>query len=188
MPKLLSHPALLIYPRIDLKARAKRPADLKSVCRTLGSKYPFLNLAGLAKVPALSVHISSAAIRAKVLHHFSIFHNRDPIGGQPRAVIEYQIKKRETHLTYFYPDLPGGDRLGQTMFFLILVRGNSFAGQTVFVDIASSAMEEMALRMKGFKVNDPDDKALTIKVPKLTPDELAAVEWYWVNILKCPLL
>ena len=188
MPKFPSHPALLCYPRINFKARAALPADLKSVCRTLGSKYPFLNLEGLAKVKALSVYVSSDAVRSRILHKFSIFHNGDPVGGQPRMIIEQPIRNKETHLTYFFPDLPGGKRLGLTLFFLALVRGNSFTGQKIIVDIASPDIQEMALRLKGFKVKDPKDNPLTIKVHKLTPDELAAVEWYWVNVLKCPLL
>ena len=188
MPKLLSHPALLHYPRINFKARANRPADLNSVRRTLGGKFPFLNLAGLAKVPGLAVGIGSAAFRSKILHTFDIHHREFPVGGQPRVVIEQPIKKKETHLTYFFPDLPVGKRLGITMLFLLLTRGNSFAGQKVIVDTASPEMEEAAQRMKGFQVKFSEDKDLTIHVPKLTPDELAATEWYWVNVLKCPLL
>ena len=70
---------------------------------------------------------------------------------------------------------------------MILTRGNGYAGYKLNIPIASFPMQMTINRMTDFKISwSLGDYGL--KIPRLTPDEVAAVEWFWVNTLKCPAM
>jgi len=177
------------YPQCSFKKRVDMNFDLQVVSQVLRRKFPFLNLLGLAELKGLSVHVASERVNSRTEHSFFVFHGRARRSRSLNIVLKQELKKRETLLTEFYPELPGGKHLGLTLFFLILTRGNHFAKHVVEVEIPLRPIQGMVDKMTGFKVaTDKDEEARQLTVPELSAEEVAAVEWFWVNILKCPIL
>jgi len=173
------------YPQLQVKQWGQTQFNLATASRTLKQKFPFLNLTGLAQVKDLSVYISSKTnTSGRVRHNFTVIQADDGI----IALTHWKKVNKKANLVLFYPDLPVGDRLGMTLLFLILTRGNSFAKWKISIYIASQAMRRMTDKMTGFNTKECRCGIRELKVPRLSAEEVAAVEWFWVNVLKCPAM
>jgi len=188
------------YPQthIDKNVRGlrRRPRNLEAVNRILSKRFPSLNLTGLAALPHLLVAVECEADngRKSVLHHFSVFHGGQARGEEGFLRIWQGLERGSVTVTSVFPKLPTGQGLGQTLFELILLRGNSFTGKEIMVVDMNGASKMMVSRMDGFHpkghryFGEGDGEHWTIMAPKLSARELYAVEWYWVNVLHCPAL
>lgn len=170
---------------MDLALKGQARLDLAVACRILQNRFPYLNLKGLAKVKDLKVKARSEEFPSFIRHTYSVFHASQTEKDQPKIGIEQSYRKNKLNLANFGPDLPKGEHLGMSLLFLILTRDNRFAGAKASIIVASESLKKIVDQMEGF---DPrslwiiTDRILTI--PGLFPEESAAVEWYWTNILK----
>jgi hypothetical protein len=177
------------YPTFQVKDQLRREFDLPRACRVLRQRFPYLNPEGLAQVQDLSVHVKSEPFKNFMRHVFYVFNAADQENVQPKIGIGQNYRGKKIELASFYPDLPPGERLGLTLLFLILTRGNSFAGWKVDIPVASFPMKDTLDHMTDFKPrNGWLISERVLKVPKLSAEEAAAVEWFWVNVLHCPVM
>lgn len=188
------------YPRIraekNLTELKRRPYDLNSAARILSRRFPKLNLAGLAAVPHLLVTLKTEAGEGRLdaVHHFSVFHDNQARGEEGFIRIWQDHKRDRVIATSFFPKLPAGQRLGMTLLCLILLRGNGFAGKEIIgsdMNGASNTMIRGMAELYPIRVKfsgESDGGYCNIMIPRLSARELYALEWYWVNILRCPAL
>lgn len=162
--------------------------DLNTVSRVLRRKMPFHNLPGLAQVRGLAVTVSSVPdSTARIRHNFTVVQSHTEFLEPTIALTHWENVNKKADLVLYYPELPEGERLGMTLLALILCRGNTFAGWKIEVPVASPPLQGMAEYMTTFRPEFwKGGYLVNLKVPKLTLEEVSAVEWAWVNVLKSP--
>lgn len=167
-----------------------RGMSLDSVARELSVRFPFLNLKGLARVRGLNITIETFRNLAEdggKAYEFHVRHweQEDESG---RVLFLKGYPNSDLRCPSIYPHLPRDKNLGVTLFTMILLRGNTYADSTVWISRVNALSIKMANKMLGFDAKllpraDELHRDVTLKVPRLKPKEVSAVEWYWRRIL-----
>jgi len=167
-----------------------RGLDMQIVSNALLPRFPFLNLAGLAHVKGLALKMDrwkTPHDPGLFAHDFMVYHKEHE--DQSGKILFFKKKGIADLLcTSIYPDLPRVGNLGVTLFTLMLLRGNTFAGKITRISRVNVHSIKMAKKMQGFdpRIDPWPDELHTdcvLKVPRLTPKQVSAVEWYWRRIL-----
>gem|GEM_PF-5554346 len=173
--------------------------SLDSVAQLLSKKLSYLNLKGLADLKNLSVRIKpeNSEVKENVIDHdfiISYVEGKERIDGN--ITIMENTKTNKISVSNIFPNLPSDRDLGVTMFKLILVRGNILAGRKIEITAPNiyarpmifEKMKEFKPKREPLKLGETELKRIiSMTVPRLTDEQVKAVEWLWQNVLHCPL-
>ena len=197
--RILQAKAPKIYPKFQLGPGTSginlKKHSLTSVKQILASRFPYLNLTGLAGVADICVSIISKRDETfdEITHHaFNIFYRGEQCPHNGSIELQENSRYNTIATNHIYPNLPRIGNLGVTILFLILVRGNTFAGKKVEIKNARTNVKKMASKMEDFSPEvipyELGNESVFITVPELSKEEIAAVEWLWINVLRCPAI
>lgn len=169
--------------------------DLAASCRTIRTSFGYLNPEGLAGVRGLSVSLAldpnEGAERTEAFF-FKVCHG-DGSSYPGYIGFAFDPATERLYCDILFPNLPSGKGLGLTLFTMILLRANAFAGKHVELRSVWRDSRKMTSRMRDFtpfttQENDQSGgKNIILQVPTTNNDVLEAIEWYWMNILQMEL-
>ncbi len=167
--------------------------SLDSVAQ-LFKKFIYLNLEGLADLKNLAVCIESEKSEKEdnlTYHDFIITYVEDEQRIDGNITLQENSKTKEITIANIFPNLPQKRNLGITMFWLVLVRGNILAGQNIKISAPNLYARGMLGKMSEFSPRIETDRVdlkriIFMTVPRLTDEQVQAVEWLWQNVLHCP--
>ena len=170
-----------------------RPSHTLDSISRLFKKFIYLNLEGLADLKKLAVRLESEKSEKEdnIIYHDLIINYREKnqkIDGN--ITLMENSKTNEITVANIFPNLPPNRNLGITIFWLVLVRGNILAGRGIKVSAPNLDARGMLGKMSEFSPRIERDRVdlkriIFMTVPRLTGEQVQAVDWFWQNILHC---
>lgn len=162
------------------------------VCRCLHKKFNYLNPKGLSRVESLRMGLRiTEQVPSPNENLFDFYiHSNGSQGSSGMISFVHDTATDRYICNALFPNLRRNRGIGGTLFALTLLRGNALAGKTVELISPSVYSVKMAMRMKDFFPCIAEDEEgrgadkIVLTVPRLRHRELAAVEWYWRNVLQ----
>ncbi|MEE8637804.1 MAG: hypothetical protein V3T21_02050 [Candidatus Margulisiibacteriota bacterium] len=188
-----------VYPRFKVdraKLQARMKAfDMDSATRVISGRFPSFNLQGLAALEQISARIVSKPNPGgwpSVWHTVNFKYAREGKIVETDFMLSESLDSENVTFDGLYPDLPRRQGLGGTIFGLMIIRGNTFAGKEIeLTSIRPNSRQMLGRMQREFRISvrgdwsSESDNAY-ITPPELSLEELAAVEWYWTEALHCP--